>query len=56
MRGGVAFVDTGPMPQARRTQRAETIGAVLRSIVAVVIWSIAVAHDPRRRSASTWRR
>ena len=42
MRGGVAFVDTGPMPQARRTQRAETIGAVLRSIVTIVIWSIAV--------------
>jgi moderate conductance mechanosensitive channel len=42
MRGGVALVDTGPMPQARRTQRAETIGAVLRSIVTIVIWSIAV--------------
>jgi moderate conductance mechanosensitive channel len=39
---GVAFVDTGPIPQARRTQRAETIGAVLRSIVTIVIWSIAV--------------
>jgi small conductance mechanosensitive channel len=38
---GVAFVDTGPIPQARRTQRAETIGAVLRSIVTIVIWSIA---------------
>src|SRR5262249_25825606 len=36
MRGGVAFVDTGPMPQARRTQRAETIGAVLRSIITIV--------------------
>jgi small conductance mechanosensitive channel len=42
MRGGVAFVDTGPMPQARRTQRAETIGAVLRSVVTIVIWSIAI--------------
>jgi len=42
MRGGVALVDTGPMPQARRTQRAETIGAVLRSVVTIVIWSIAV--------------
>ena len=41
MRGGVAFVDTGPMPQARRVQRAETIGAVLRSIITIVIWSIA---------------
>ena len=37
-----SFVDTGPMPQARRTQRAETIGAVLRSIITIVIWSIAV--------------
>jgi moderate conductance mechanosensitive channel len=42
MRGGVALVDTGPMPQARRTQRAETIGAVLRSVISIVIWSIAV--------------
>ena len=42
MRGGVAFVDTGPMPQARRTQRAETIGAVLRSVITIVIWSIAL--------------
>ncbi|MDQ1429971.1 MAG: moderate conductance mechanosensitive channel [Actinomycetota bacterium] len=42
MRGGVALVDTGPMSQARRTQRAETIGAVVRSIITIVIWSIAV--------------
>ncbi len=41
MRAGVAFVDTGPMPQSRRVQRAETIGAVLRSIITIVIWSIA---------------
>jgi small-conductance mechanosensitive channel len=39
---GVSFVDTGPMPQARRTQRAETIGAVVRSVVSIAIWSIAV--------------
>jgi small conductance mechanosensitive channel len=39
---GVSFVDTGPMPQARRQQRAETIGAVVRSVVSIVIWSIAV--------------
>jgi small conductance mechanosensitive channel len=39
---GVAFVDTGPVPQARRSQRAETVGAVLRSVVALAIWSIAV--------------
>jgi moderate conductance mechanosensitive channel len=38
----VPFVDTGPMPQARRQQRAETIGAVVRSVVAIAIWSIAV--------------
>lgn len=38
----VSFVDTGPMPQARRTQRAETIGAVVRSIITITIWSIAV--------------
>jgi small-conductance mechanosensitive channel len=39
---GVSFVDTGPMPQARRQQRAETIGAVVRSVVTITIWSIAV--------------
>ncbi|MET0627725.1 MAG: mechanosensitive ion channel family protein [Acidimicrobiia bacterium] len=38
----VSLVDTGPVPQARRAQRAETIGAVLRSIVAILIWSVAV--------------
>ena len=38
----VSFVDTGPMPQARRTQRAETVGAVVRSIVTIAIWSVAV--------------
>jgi moderate conductance mechanosensitive channel len=41
-RGGVALVDTGPMSQARRTQRAETIGAVVRSLVTITIWSVAV--------------
>ena len=38
----VSLVDTAPMPAARRAQRAETIGAVLRSVVAITIWSIAV--------------
>src|SRR3954464_2246577 len=38
----VSFVDTGPMPRAGRTQRAETIGAVVRSVVSITIWSIAV--------------
>lgn len=42
IRGGVSFVDTGPMPHARRVQRAETIGAVVRSIITILIWSIAV--------------
>ena len=42
MKKAVSFVDTGPMPQARRTQRAETVGAVVRSIVTITIWSIAV--------------
>lgn len=39
---GVAFVDTGPMSQTRRIQRAETVGAVLRSIVSIVVWTIAI--------------
>lgn len=39
---GVSFVDTGPMSQTRRIQRAETVGAVLRSIVSIVVWTIAV--------------
>src|SRR3954465_7924650 len=51
---GVSFVDTGPMPQARRTQRAETagrarrpqraetVGAVVRSVVSITIWAIAL--------------
>ncbi len=42
IRGGVALIDTGPMSQARRTQRAETIGAVVRSVVTITIWSVAV--------------
>jgi small-conductance mechanosensitive channel len=40
--GGVSFVDTGPMPSERRVQRAETIGTVVRSIIIIIIWSIAV--------------
>jgi small conductance mechanosensitive channel len=39
---GIAFVDTHPMSEVRRAQRAETIGAVLRSVVSILIWSIAV--------------
>jgi small-conductance mechanosensitive channel len=39
---GIAFVDTHPMSEIRRVQRARTVGAVLRSIVSILIWSIAV--------------
>ncbi|MFN8025258.1 MAG: mechanosensitive ion channel family protein [Acidimicrobiia bacterium] len=39
---GVSFVDTGPMSSTRRVQRAETVGAVLRSIVSIVVWTIAI--------------
>jgi small conductance mechanosensitive channel len=39
---GVSFVDTGPMSTTRRVQRAETVGAVLRSIVSIVVWTIAI--------------
>lgn len=38
---GVAFLDTSPTPNVRRALRAETIGAVLRSVVAIVIWATA---------------
>ena len=37
---GLALLDTSPTPTIRRMQRAATLGAVLRSIVTVVIWSI----------------
>lgn len=39
---GISFVDTQPMSEVRRVQRAKTIGAVLRSITSIIIWSIAV--------------
>ena len=41
-RTGVAFLDTSPVPNIRRALRAETIGAVLRSIVAALIWATAL--------------
>ncbi|MGH8985741.1 MAG: mechanosensitive ion channel family protein [Acidimicrobiia bacterium] len=42
-RTGLSLLDTSDqMPTARRIQRARTIGVVLRSIVTVVIWTIAV--------------
>jgi len=39
---GVSFVDTGPMSETRRVQRAETVGAVLRSVVSIIVWTIAI--------------
>lgn len=38
---GVAFLDTSPTPNIRRALRAETIGAVLRSVIAIVVWATA---------------
>ncbi|MEP6624153.1 MAG: mechanosensitive ion channel family protein, partial [Acidimicrobiia bacterium] len=34
--------DTGPVPSLRRALRAETIGAVLRSLIAAMIWATAI--------------
>jgi small-conductance mechanosensitive channel len=41
-RTGVAFLDTSPVPNVRRALRAETIGAVLRSVIAILIWATAL--------------
>lgn len=41
-RTGVALLDTGPVPTVRRALRAETIGAVIRSIVGAIIWATAL--------------
>ena len=40
-RTGVALLDTSPVPSVRRALRAETIGAVLRSVVSILIWATA---------------
>jgi small conductance mechanosensitive channel len=40
-RTGVALFDTSPVPNVRRALRAETIGAVLRSVLAALIWATA---------------
>jgi moderate conductance mechanosensitive channel len=40
-RTGLALLDTSPVPSVRRALRAETIGAVLRSIISVLIWATA---------------
>ncbi len=41
-RTGVALLDTSPVVGMRRALRAETIGAVLRSVIAAFIWATAV--------------
>lgn len=41
-RTGVALLDTGPVTSARRAQRAEAIGAVMRSITTGVVYSLAL--------------
>ena len=41
-RTGVALFDSGEIPTARRVQRAQTIGSVLRSITSAVIWTIVI--------------
>jgi small conductance mechanosensitive channel len=41
-RTGVALLDTSPVPNVRRALRAETIGAVLRSVIGALIWATAL--------------
>ena len=41
LRSGVALVDTARMTPERSARRATTIGAVLRNVTALLIWSIA---------------
>ncbi|MBV8949490.1 MAG: mechanosensitive ion channel family protein [Actinobacteria bacterium] len=41
-RSGLSWLDTGPVPNARRVQRADTVGALVSSIVGVAIWAMAV--------------
>jgi len=40
-RTGLSLLDTSPVPGVRRALRAETIGAVLRSIASAFIWATA---------------
>lgn len=40
-RTGLSLLDTSPVPSVRRALRAETIGAVLRSITSALIWATA---------------
>lgn len=41
-RMGLSLLDTSPTPALRRVQRAETIGAVLRSVASILIWGTAL--------------
>lgn len=41
-RTGLALLDTSPVPSVRRRLRAETIGAVLRSVASVIVWATAI--------------
>ncbi len=41
-RTGMSLLDTAPVPNVRRALRAETIGAVMRSVVAALIWATAI--------------
>jgi moderate conductance mechanosensitive channel len=41
-RTGLALLETTAAPSIRRAQRAESIGALLRSVSTVVIWTIAI--------------
>src|SRR6185312_10526168 len=41
-RTGLSLLDTSPVPSVRRALRAETIGAVLRSVISVLIWATAI--------------
>jgi small conductance mechanosensitive channel len=41
-RTGLSMLDTSPVPSVRRALRAETIGAVLRSVISILIWATAV--------------
>jgi moderate conductance mechanosensitive channel len=42
LRAPTALARTGEMPSLRRVQRAETVGALLKSVASVGIWTLAV--------------
>jgi len=39
---GLSLLDSGAIPNARRMQRAETIGTLLRSVASLLVWATAV--------------